>query len=352
MDGLREGARIAMGSLPGLDPVAAVQTQFRVFPEIPAWPQLPKRSFKELITFQGLSGLPGLSWPTNEQAVFTLSPGDLAEALEILRSENKKNNFSRAAFKTDEASGFFAFLNEARRFMTRETLAVKGQCAGPVTLGLTLRDEGGKPLLTSPDSMKVLTEYLLLHCRWQIEKLSALEKQVVFFLDEPFLNGRFQPEQYGITWKDIEGWLSTLLEPLQDEGVLTGLHSCGEGPWDWAFGMPIEFFHFDAYQHLHTLTQNSTGFNQFIRQGGMVSFGMVPTAMNKGVFPDPAELFQMWEDSLLVLQKRGLDRETLISQTYFSTACGLGNSSISLVEESARCLGTLVSLWRANISLR
>jgi hypothetical protein len=72
VDGLKEGSRLAVGSLPTMDPMAAVRSQLMAFPEIPAWPQLPKKSLKERMNFQGLSGLPGLSWLTPEQAVWTV----------------------------------------------------------------------------------------------------------------------------------------------------------------------------------------------------------------------------------------------------------------------------------------
>src|SRR5947209_132982 len=99
MDGIREGGRLAPGSLPLLDPLEAVRTQFRAFPEIPAWPQLPQKSQKEQMTRQGLSGLPGLSWPTVDQPVFTLSNADMSEAVETLKTENQENRLTRAAFK-------------------------------------------------------------------------------------------------------------------------------------------------------------------------------------------------------------------------------------------------------------
>jgi len=352
MDGLREGSRIAMGSMPGLDPQAAVQTQWRAFPEIPAWPQLPKRSEKERMNRQGLSGLPGLSWPSAEQPLFALSPPDLTEALEILKNENRENRLERAAFKPEEAAGFFAFLKESSRYISASTLAVKGQAIGPVSLGLSLTDENGKPLLSSKAAMRVLAEYITLHCRWQARKLAALHKPVVVFLDEPFLSSKFQPEDYGLGWGDVQGWLAGIFTALQEEGILTGLHSCGSGPWDWAFGLPVEIFHFDGFQYMNLLLENPNGLKEFIRRGGTVSWGLVPTGMVKGSFPDPAELFQIWEDAFGNLLKRGFDREELIGRSFFSTTCGLGNCSPGVAEEAIRCLGTLVSLWRANISLR
>ena len=352
MDGIREGGRLAPGSLPLKDPIEAVQTQFRAFPEIPAWPQLPKKSEKEQMNRQGLSGLPGLSWPTDDQPVFTLSKTDTAEAIETLKTENQGNRLSRAAFKQDEASGFFAFLDQAPRLISAGVSAVKGQIAGPITLGLTIRDEAGKPLLASRESMGVLVEYLVMHCRWQVQKLSMVRKPVVFFLDEPFLGGNFQPEPYGLEWKDIQALLGKVLEALQDDGVLTGIHSCGPGPWDWLYETPVEIFHFDGFKHMGHVLEQPQKFGEYIHKGGMVVWGMVPTEVSKGGFSHPDELFHQWVDAYEILVKKGLSREELIGRSFFSTSCGLANSSVRVMEESIRCLGSLVSLWRSNISLK
>jgi hypothetical protein len=352
MDGLREGSRLSIGSLPHLDAREAVQFQLRAFPEMPAWPQLPRKSPKEKMTFQGLTGLPGISWLNPDQAVWTIPPTDLVEVMEVLKSENQANRLDRGAFQPEEASGFFSFLEDRHQPLMRGAMAVKGQCAGPITLGLLFQDENGKPLLANREAMNVLREYLLIHARWQVQRLRSLRKPVVFFIDEPSVGSAFNPESFGLKWEDLQGWLRGLIEPLQEEGVLVGLHCCGGGPWDWIFETPVEFFHFDGFRYLNQLLNKPKPFNEFIQKGGMVVWGMVPTAMARGSFSDPAELFNQWVDGFDALVKKGIPREALIGRSFFSTSCGLGNSSVSLAEEAARCLNSVVSLWRANISLK
>jgi len=346
MDGIKEGSRLSVGSLPSLDPAAAVKTQLTAFPDIPSWPQLPRKSLKEKMTAQGLSGLPGLTWPTSEQPIWTVPPTDFAEVLEQLRGENQAGHLDRAAFKPEEAAGFYAFLKEAGRPSLSAASAVKGQIAGPVTLGQMIQDENGKPLLSSLEGMEILREYLLMNARWQARELSRMGKPVVLFLDEPGLGPDLQPGSYGLDGKDIQGWFSELLEPLQEEGVLTGIHTCAPGPWNWVFESPAEIFHFDGYRFLPQVLDSAKEFGDFFRKGGMVAWGMVPTAMDKGTFPDPAELLHRWVDLHHDLVKKGVRPEDLKGRSLLSTSCGLGNSSVSVSEEALRCLGALHSLWR------
>lgn len=346
MDGLNSGSKIAVGSLPYLHPETAVHSQMSFFPEIPAWPQLPKKSIRETMIRQGLSGLPGLSWDHQEQPLWALSPSDSEEALELLKWGNEENKLERACFQKEEAEGFFTFLKVLGEKQPASLKALKGQCAGPVTLGLAIQDENGKPILHSKKGMEVLREYLLLHSRWQIRELSTIGKPVIFFLDEPSLNGLFEPEKYGYQWKEIREWYRVFYEALQEEGVLTGLHCCGPGSWDWFFESPVEIFHIDGFRYMNQVEAQAGAFAGFIRRGGILAWGMVPTTMSQGVFPEPKELFERWLDVFRSLRRQGISAEEIAGRSFFSTACGLGASSISVAEEAGRCLDMLVSLWK------
>ena len=215
MDGLNPGSRLAVGSLPHLDAPAAVQSQLRFFAEIPAWPQLPKRSPKEAMLCQGLLGIPGMVWTDSQKPLWTLRSADTEEALELLISENEAAKLHRASFHQDEAPGFELFLEILKRDKLDSVKAVKGQCVGPVTLGLHLMDEAGRPVLSSKPHMEVLVEYLVMHARWQATRLAQSGKPVVFFIDEPSVNGSFAPEAYGLKWADLEGWYDGFLSRLQ-----------------------------------------------------------------------------------------------------------------------------------------
>src|SRR3989304_4024885 len=50
----------AVGSLPHTDPVAACELVQRYLPDIPTWPQLPRRGVRESIQVQFSQGFPGV----------------------------------------------------------------------------------------------------------------------------------------------------------------------------------------------------------------------------------------------------------------------------------------------------
>lgn len=347
MDGIKEGSRLAVGSLPHIDASAAVHAQLLAFPEIPAWPQLPMKSARERMGLQGLSGFPGIHWVTQTKPIWSATPAERARLQELLSHENQENRIERAAFKPEEASGFFTFLSEASKLHGNKMTAVKGQLAGPITLGSQVHDELNRPLLVSKDSMAVLRNYLLMQARWQTRQLSKLGKPVVFFLDEPVLGSFFKPQDFGLDWMEIKDWIGDLILALQEEEVVTGLHCCGPQPWEWIFDTPAEIIHLDTFQYMNQIPENVERISRFIHRGGVLVWGIVPTGMSKGVFPEPAELVRRWEDMAEMMVKKGVRKDELVRRSFFSTSCGLGNSPMGVAEEAIRCLGNMVSLWKA-----
>jgi hypothetical protein len=329
MEGLKPGTRLAPGSLPHEDASEAVRFQIGAYPEIPAWPQLPQRSREERFGMRELSGMPALIRPQPDTPILDVDHPGFDEVAEMLRSENRDGPFDRGAFLHEEGAGFFAFLREAADIWGPELIGVKGQCAGPISLGLMVQDGFGKPILASREGMTALREHLLLHARWQIDKLARLGKPVFFFYDEPYLGSEFRPEEFGWTWDAIVGFLDGLIRPLQEVGVLVGVHSCSNGPWEWVTKTQAEMFHFDA-RYADRLEENAEAWEAYARQGGMLVWGVIPT--------HPAGVSLTGKET----GDSGLGRYRWSERDLFSTACGLGGSTVSEAVEVVRRLDWFV----------
>lgn len=343
MEGLKEGSLVAPGSLPHTETSAAIRFQRAAFPGIPAWPQLPRLSPRDRTGFQELAGMPVLTWPHPDEPVLHTDHPGFGEVVELLRSENRTGPFDRGAFAFDDAPGFYGFLREAGSILGPETLAVKGQCAGPVTLGLCVKDGYGKPLLASREGMEAMREYLLLHARWQVSRLASLGWPVVFTFDEPALGSTFEPDRFGWSWKEVTGWFDELSGHLQNLGVVTGLHCCGPGPWPWVPDTALELFHFDA-RYLPGLLDDPPGWERFLRQGGALIFGVVPTHPGASL-PAVGRMLESWREFADQGASRGIDRERLAGRSLFSTACGLGAAGMTGAENAALRLREFAENW-------
>ena len=126
-----------MGSFPHPDSAALCPHLARVI-QIPAWPQLPRRTFRENMYTQYSAGLPGLVVDDARQKVTFNTRDDLSPALEEFYGRYLADDINSFALPADYAAGFYAML-DALASTAGEW--AKGQVTGPISFGLTVTDQ-------------------------------------------------------------------------------------------------------------------------------------------------------------------------------------------------------------------
>ena len=84
-----------IGSVPHQDPVRACELVAHYLRDIPAWPQLPKRTFLENMYAQYSKGFPGLAIKGDK--ILVNRKQDLTKQLEQFYTDYLANDFSRYA---------------------------------------------------------------------------------------------------------------------------------------------------------------------------------------------------------------------------------------------------------------
>jgi hypothetical protein len=136
------GLATAIGSMPHVEPREACSLVLKYLSEIPAWPQLPKKSFLENMYVQFSEGFPGVI--VEGERIWVDRSKDLSKPLEQLYTAYLENNIEYGAISARYAAGFHAFLKEAKQ---KGRKAVKGQVTGPISFGLSVTDQNRRPLL-------------------------------------------------------------------------------------------------------------------------------------------------------------------------------------------------------------
>ena len=116
-----------IGSMPHTDPEAACSQITHYLKDIPAWPQLPKRSFLENMYVQVSQGFPGVV--VKEDSIHIDRSQDLDKPLEQLYAAYLENDIDKYPTSPDYATGLHSFL----ALDNLSPLAVKGQVTGPIT---------------------------------------------------------------------------------------------------------------------------------------------------------------------------------------------------------------------------
>jgi hypothetical protein len=313
-----------IGSLPFLDLKEACGLIFRYMPDAPHWPQLPKTSPREGMIDQFLEGAPGVVEENGKVFLRALEPVDEWERFYEGYEAGLLDAF---AISKERARGFYAFLQELDR---REPPPfIKGQVTGPITLGLTLKDEAGTAAFFNPDLRDMLVKLAAMKARWQEAAFQRLvpEAESIIVFDEPTLCS------YGSAFMNVSkaDVISTLREAASLLRGLKGVHICGNTDWPMIMEIGLDIIHFDAYKDLSSLLLYAEPLHRYLTGGGAISWGIVPTDEEALKFADASRLAARLIEGFAQLAQEGFDRDTLARGSLIAPSCGAG----SLTEQAA-----------------
>lgn len=298
---LGSGMPTGVGSLPFSEPARAVASVLDHLPELPAAPQLPRRSPREGMLAQGAAGMGGVhiaadgSLYTDTRAIAAVDPSTAlqGEAWVSLRS------FIDAVAGRDHP--------------------VKLQLTGPITLGLALGACG----VPSPLAFTVAGAQV----RAQATALVALVENrlpggAVVVLDEPGLSALSSPS-YPLPFDATIDLLSGVLAVIS-HGAVAGVHCCGPTDWQLVLQAGPELASFPV-EH----APDGGVLAGYLERGGLAAYGAVPTDRPIGSEPEPhwRRLAESWCDAA----RGGCDPALLRSQALVTPACGLANHGIEQV---------------------
>ncbi|MEW6034845.1 MAG: hypothetical protein AB1603_08355 [Chloroflexota bacterium] len=170
----------AVGSMPHTDPVEACRVVIKYLPQVPAWPQLPLRSFLESQHAQFAEGFPGLE--IEDRNISVRKSSDFHVQLEKLYQAYLDGDVDSYPTGPEHAAGLHALLS----WSGLRPMGVKGQITGPVTWGLGITGEG-RPILYDETLSDAVARFLRLKAAWQEKALRAISPHTIIFVDEPSL---------------------------------------------------------------------------------------------------------------------------------------------------------------------
>lgn len=317
---------LPIGSTPHTDPVEAVRQVLKYFPDIPAWPQLPQRSFRENMLVQFSEGFPGVVVDAGERKIFVDSTQDLAEGLERLYRAYLERDLDFAAISETCAAGFSPFLQEVAA-LPHPPLAVKGQMVGPVCWGMTVTDQRGRPILYDEVLADALVKHLAMKAAWQERELRKVCPNVVLFVDDPYV-AAMGSAYFALGRAQVRAFLEEVLGAIQ--GV-KGVHCCANTDWSLLLEAPVDILSLDAYGYAESLALYPEEVHAFLERGGMIAWGIVPTS--KDAFRETTEsLVERLHGAMDHLVRKGIPLEKILAASLITPSCGTGTLSPTLAE--------------------
>ena len=315
-----------IGSLPYLDAQKSTEKVCGEF-NIPFWPQLPKRSFKENMYVQFSQGLPSLIIDEKNKKIHVDTSKDLSEGLGRIYEAYISGDYSSFGLTEEFAPGFYTFLDAAKKCKSEY---VKGQLTGPVSFGLSIADEKGKAIIYNDTLKDALIKLLEMKTGWQIDKLKKVSKNIIIFIDEPYL-ASFGSSFVSIERHDIVLMLKALVDKVHSKGALAGVHCCGNTDWSIFVSAGFDIINFDAYSYIDSFLLYGSDILKFLEKGGYLALGIVPTS--EAVLKETSEsLSNRVSFCVNKLGRKKIPRELIIPNIILTPSCGLGTLSEELTE--------------------
>ena len=293
----------SVGSLPHVDPEEACSIVMKYLPDIPAWPQLPKRSPKENMCVQFSEGFPGVVM--NGDKLHIEPPADFDTKLEQVYIDCEEGNFTKYGVSPEYATGLHSFLSSAKR-----PDLVKGQVTGPITWGLTVTDQAGLGILYDDTLAEGAAKFLRLKASWQENFLRQISRNTIVFVDEPYLvslGSVFTP----IPEEKVPSLLQEVLEGIKGT---KGLHCCGNTDWPVLLSMPIDILSFDAYNYASSLSAYPNEVKSFLERGGAIAWGIVPNDEEALAKESVASLHDRLGEAMAPFTRDGLSFNQVVEQ--------------------------------------
>jgi len=317
-----------MGILPHRDIDKALDVAFRV--DIPFWPQLPHINYHEDMYAQFSENFPGMQVDLeNERVTFDKNRfyeeyPDFYERIDDEELYAISPEFSRV---------FHAFL---ARDLSKYP-AIRGQVIGPVSFGLKISDQDGKPIIYDDEVRDTLFDFIRRKINQQYKLLASKNPNAFMFLDEPGLEFIFNSIS-GYTdimaTRDMNATLNSVDCPK-------GIHLCGNPDWDFLLNFEMDILSFDAFHCGELFVKYFDGIQGFLNRGGIIAWGIVPSVFED--FKDETvqraidRIESLWD----VLDKKGISREVLVPQGMIMPAtCSLinpdGNATVDKAYDTLR----------------
>jgi methionine synthase II (cobalamin-independent) len=305
-----------IGSLAVSSVEEALDFVFEFAPDLPYLPQLPRLSPNEGMNEQMYEGLPGLDrrdgkWVIAQSDAFFEAVAGLFE-----RFDAPDDDAGRMSPRVCASLG--AFLQRVKASGVAEA---KAQVSGPVTVAMSLLDEQGTPALYNDVLREVIVKHLSLKVRWLARQIQAAGAKPVIFVDEPFLTSFGTPF---FAWTRPEQ-PRDVIEQVYQFAPLKGTHCCANTDWTIFLQSSVDVVSFDAFGYATALLTYREELVEFLRRGGNLAWGIVPTDPDDLAATSADELVGRLRELIAKLASWGLDREAILRQSLFTPSCGLGS---------------------------
>lgn len=332
-----------IGSFPHTDPEAVCAFLLRTLPDCPTWPQLPNRSYRENMYAQYLAPLPGAVIDEEAKKSRLVLPDDGSGLLTEFFAATLAEDPAPFSPTPRSAEGYALFRDQLEAAPAGPF--VKGHVTGPVSFGLTVTRADDRSAFYDETLRDVVIQGIAAQARAQVRDLAKSGREVVLFIDEPFLSS-FGSATVPVSENDVIESLTVVTDAVRAEGGIPGVHCCGNTDWSLLFRTSAAIVNFDAYAYLDGMTLYPEALAAFYERGGALAWGVVPTDAELLAKEDAASLYARLRDGMARVAQSGVDANALRKNALVTPACGTGTLTVDEAERAVTLAAEVATLLR------
>ena len=301
--------------------------------DVPAWPQLSRRSFRESMYVQYSRILPAITEDAKQEKVYFETGEDISGALEKFYTPFLADDVDAFALHPDYAPGFFAMLDTLRK--TQGEWA-KGQVTGPISFGLTVTDQDLRASLYDEMLADAIVKNMAMNARWQIRQLKSVRPNVIIFLDEPYM-AAFGSAFISLSREQAVAYLDEVFDAIHAESGVAGIHCCANTDWGVLLDTQVDILNLDAYGFVDNLALYPAELRGYLDRGGNICWGIVPN--NEQIFNEtPSGLADRLRNGINSIVRKAeagglkMKADDFASRSLIAPACGLGSTSFEVAD--------------------
>ncbi|MCR6545472.1 hypothetical protein NVS47_08070 [Dehalobacterium formicoaceticum] len=318
----------AMGIMPHKEIEPAMKLALSL--DIPFWPQLPKFSYYEDMYVQVSENFPGIIVDEKNQRI-TLDMDGFMNDLPLYLDESQDEAYFHLTGKYSQT--FDTFLAQD---LTKYKM-IRGQNIGPISFGLKIVDKDKKPIIYNDEVRGFLYEFIAQKVNAQYRQLKAKNENTFVWLDEPGLQILFGP----FTGYSSDSAKKDFAEFLDGVEGPRGVHLCGNPDWSFLIsGLGLDILSMDAYSWGHVFTRYRDEVAAFLKEGGIISWGLVPTLTEELSQENIQKLAGKLEGFWDYLVSSGVDKELILDRSWIapSRCCLVNADGTKSVDQSFKIL--------------
>jgi len=329
-----------IGSMPQTDAKEACSLVAKYLPDLPAWPQLPKRHLENMYV-QFSEGFPGIVLEGDK--AYVERSADFDSRLEQLYNADAENDPANYGISTEYAAGLHAFL----ALKEKHPKMVKGQTTGPITWGLMVTDREQRGILYDDLLAEALAKFLRLKAMWQERFLRQIAPDTIIFVDEPYLTS------LGTAFVTIPNEQVTTLLEVVLSGItgLKGVHCCGSTDWSLLLKSSTDILSFDTYNYADSLGCYPAEVKAFVERGGSIAWGIIPNEEDTVARESLGSLNDRLGEAMAPFTLDGLPFKQLVAQSLLTPSCTLASLSDEASVRALELLSELSARVRSKYSL-